>query len=42
MIIDDIMKAFEELLSDVTWMDDETRKVAIKKVIYMNYSNLFL
>ena len=32
MIIDDIMKAFGELLNDVTWMDEETRKVAILKV----------
>lgn len=32
MIIDDIMVAFEELLNDVKWMDEATRKVAIEKV----------
>ena len=34
-MIKDLMEAFTSMLADVTWMDENTRKLAIAKVWIM-------
>lgn len=36
-MVEDIRNAFKQELSEVQWMDEETRKEAMEKADFMNY-----
>lgn len=41
-MIEDIKGAFKQILPNLAWMDDETRKKAIEKVVIGQFQNILL